>query len=113
MPSPTEAALTEILREFGLPACNEDVVAAYMASRGAYVREPNASGFTVTLTPEEFAAVCAFWSYGATRGNHTGPDGTGPSPGPLTPFLDRMGDAMRKMYEANRVARLARGEAAA
>jgi hypothetical protein len=37
MPSPTEAALTEILREFGLPACNEDVVASYLASRGVAV----------------------------------------------------------------------------
>jgi hypothetical protein len=44
MPSPTEAALTEILREFGLPACNEDAVAQYLASRGAYVAVPPAVG---------------------------------------------------------------------
>lgn len=55
MPSPTEAALTEILREFGLPACNEDVVAAYMASRGAYVRDPDA----VTLRDALFLRAIA------------------------------------------------------
>jgi hypothetical protein len=49
MPSPTEAALTEILREFGLPACNEDAVAQYMASRGVEVKDASAAASVSTL----------------------------------------------------------------
>jgi hypothetical protein len=54
----------------------------------------------IDLTPEEAVAICEFYSYGATRGNHAGPDGTGPVPGPLTGHINAMGAAVVKVWAA-------------
>lgn len=60
----------------------------------------------VELTDAECSAIVSFWSYGATRGNHSwtkeGGEGTGPSPGPLTPSLLAMSEVNRKVFEARR-----------
>jgi hypothetical protein len=92
MPSPTEAALTEILREFGLPACNEDVVAAYLASRGAFVRNLSVDAEAVSVVQEIVDRL------------------------PLPEHLTGYGTVYRLTLRADTVARLerlARGEAAA
>lgn len=54
---------------------------------------------TVALTQYEMTAILQFWSYGATRGNHSN-EGSGPPPGPLTPYRDAMAEAARKMHLA-------------
>lgn len=49
------------------------------------------------LSAAEYEAASAFYSYGATRGNHQD-DGRGPPPGPLTPHIHAMGAFVRRMY---------------
>lgn len=52
---------------------------------------------TVTLTEDEALAVCDFFSYGATRGNH--PE-VGNGPGPLTGRIQAMGLVVNKVRAA-------------
>jgi hypothetical protein len=60
-------------------------------------------GVVIALTKAECEAINAFFSYGATRGNHgwtkEGGEGTGPTPGPLTPHVLNMGTVNVKVFE--------------
>lgn len=62
--------------------------------------------YPVKLTPAEAYAVCQFFSYGATRGNHADPPvvAAGPPGGPLTPYISDMGSACRKLWDIARLA---------
>lgn len=54
--------------------------------------EPN-----IYLTAAEADAIRQFYSYGATRGNHSD-EGRGPAPGPLTSYIGDMGLAVAKVW---------------
>lgn len=60
----------------------------------------------VEFNQEDYEAVSEFFSYGATRGNHSWTrergEGTGDPPGPLTPHINRMGEFVRRMYEGGK-----------
>ena len=79
------------------PECAANRVRAVLAVAAPALREQALRGL---LTSAEFEAIVAFVDYGATRGNHTGPEPVGPAPGPLTAYISAALTARSKLREA-------------